>query len=45
MDQIKLEKFWHWFGLIAASLQADIENHELLQEIDEHIRHLDPMLS
>jgi hypothetical protein len=44
-EAAKIEDFWRWFNGVAARLAVDIENPSLLEQIDERIVDLDPLLS
>jgi hypothetical protein len=44
-EEAKIEDFWRWFSGVAARLAVDIENPSLLEQIDERIVDLDPLLS
>lgn len=41
----KIKEFWVWFHAIGVSLEADIQNQSLLEELDRRMRQLDASLS
>jgi hypothetical protein len=45
IERKKIEEFWNWFAGIAKFLASDIENRSLIEDLDERMRALDPMLS
>jgi hypothetical protein len=45
ISEKNIEDFWTWFQANAASLAKDIENHALLEELDERLHRLDSRLS
>jgi hypothetical protein len=44
-QKIKIEEFWSWFGTVALSLAANVENPLLLQELDRRVLELDSDVS
>lgn len=44
-EEAKIEDFWRWFSGVATRLAVNIENPSLLEQIDERIVGLDPLLS
>lgn len=41
----KIKDFWNWFREIADKLTGNVESPELLREVDNRVRDLDPKLS